>query len=141
MRNFGVCWQKEIRYFTANRLISSVAAVVAQRVTTTAFAALADVLAPCGKWEDTTYDQRTRPSDSQSTAGLGSHRRYCCAAPRLGGAGDRLQPGSPGNWRSRKKRRATLGPARRHSGAQGCRSTSGGHLIYGAYDLEAIAER
>src|SRR5262249_62339256 len=107
MRNFGVCWQKEIRYFTANRFISWVSAVVAQSVTTTAFGALADGLAPCGKWEDTTYDQRTRPPDSQSTAGLGSHRRYCCAAPRLGGAGARLQPGSPGNWRSRKKRRAT----------------------------------
>src|SRR4030095_12647343 len=35
-------------------------------------AALANVLASCGRWEDTTYDQRTRPSDSQSTAGLGS---------------------------------------------------------------------
>src|SRR5262249_28957303 len=111
----------------ANRLISSVTAIVARRATTMAFVALADVLASYGRQEDTT--QRTRPSDSQSTAGLGSHRRCCCAAPRVGGAGDRLQPGSPGNRRSRKKRRATLGPARRHSGAQGCRSTSGGHLL------------
>src|SRR5262249_62239467 len=49
MRNFGVCWQKEIRYFTENRLVSSVAAVFAERATTSAFAALADVLAHCGK--------------------------------------------------------------------------------------------
>src|SRR5262245_39881914 len=92
------------------------------------FAASAGVLVPCGRREDTTYDQRTRPSGSESIAGLESHRRRCCATPRVGGAGDRLQPGSSGNWRSRKRRRAAPRPACRRSGAQGCRSTSGGHL-------------
>src|SRR6516165_7196200 len=72
----------------------------------------------------TTYDQRTRPSDSESIAGLESDRRRCCATPRLGRAGDRLQPGSSSNWRSRTKPRAASGPSRRHRGAQGCRSTS-----------------
>src|SRR5262249_12584199 len=35
--------------------------------------------------------------DSESIAGLESHRRRCCAAPRVGRAGDRLQPGPSRN--------------------------------------------
>src|SRR4029453_6534548 len=63
--------------------------------------------------------QRQRPSVSHSTAGLESHRRHRCAAPRLGGAGEGFQPRSSGHWPSRRKRRAAPGPSRRRGGAEG----------------------
>ena len=68
---------------------------------------------PLRRRDDTTHDQRTRPSGSGATAWLESYRQCCRAAPRLGRTGSRLQPGPSRHWRSRRKCRAPRRPLRR----------------------------